>query len=78
MDVLGNVLQFGNRRYLSTLERIGRNFHAVIAERFYAKPFLTLTLKTVFDVPWTRVGSKSKGYDEGQFLLAPKYLETDV
>ena len=76
MDVLGDVLQFGNRRQLSAVERIGRNFHAVIAKRFSAKPFLTLTLKTLFDLPGTIVNSKRKGCDEGQFLLAPKDTET--
>ena len=76
MDVLGDVLQFGNRRHLSALERIGRNFHAVIAKRFSAKPFLTLTLKTLFDLPGTIVNSKKRKGCDGQFLLAPKDTET--
>ena len=67
LDVLGDVLQFGKRRHLSALERIGRNFHAVIAERFVTKPFLNLTLQTFFDLTL----EKGRGYGDGQLILAP-------
>ena len=60
-DVIGDVLQFGTRRHLSAFERIGRHFHAVIAERFAVKPFLALTLQALFDWP---VMEKDKGYDD--------------
>ena len=77
MDVLGDVLQFGTRRHLSALERIGRNFHAVIADRFSTKPFLNLTLKTFFDKPEIIVKSRKRVYDDDErLLLAPKDSET--
>ena len=77
LDVLGDVLQFGTRRHLSALERIGRNFHAVIAERFVTKPFLNLTLQTFFDRPDLVVNRRV--YDDELYerlILAPKDSET--
>ena len=41
-DVLEDVLQFGTRRRLSQLQRIGRQFHCVIANRFVERPLLVL------------------------------------
>ena len=69
-DVLGDVLQFGTRRHLSALERIGRHFHAVIAQRFVAKPFLNLNLRTFFYWPAEKVRG---GYVDGQI-----FPETEV
>ena len=44
-DVLLDVLQFGNRRQLVKLERVGRRLHR-IAENFYGgRPFLRLDLE---------------------------------
>ena len=77
LDVLGDVLQFGKRRHLSALERIGRNFHVVIAERFVTKPCLNLKLKTFFDRPELVVNRRV--YDDELYerlILAPKDSET--
>ena len=43
-DVLWEVLQFGNRRRLTKLERVGRYFHCIIERHFPTKPFLRLEL----------------------------------
>ena len=51
IDVIDDVLKFGTRRQLSGLERLGRQFFNLIAERFIEKPFLALSLKTFFDRP---------------------------
>ena len=63
-DVIGDVLQFGTRRNLSAFERIGRHFHALIAERFSVKPFLPLTLQTLFD--WPVIVNDRRGYAYGE------------
>ena len=43
-DVLLEVLQFGNRRQLVKLERVGRRLHWIIENRFGNRPFLRLGL----------------------------------
>ena len=49
-DVLINAFQFGTCRQLFALERVGKYFHNVINGGFIEKPFLVLSLETIFDV----------------------------
>lgn len=79
-DVLGDVLQFGSRRELSALERIGRYFHVLIDERFVTKPFLTLTLKTFFDWPVEKGRRRGDGliFSEPEAPVDQKNIKTDV
>ena len=43
-DVLLEVLQFGNRRQLAKLERVGRRLHWMVENRFDNRPFVRLDL----------------------------------
>ena len=43
-DVLLEVLQFGNRRQLVKLERVGRRLHWIVDDCFGCRPFLRLRL----------------------------------
>ena len=43
-DVLLDVLQFGNRRQLVKLERVGRRLHWVVGNFYGGRPFLRLGL----------------------------------
>ena len=44
-DVILEVLQFGDRRSLVKLERVGRRLHLIIERQFLDVPFLRLDLK---------------------------------
>ena len=44
-DVLLELLQFGERRGLAKLERIGRRFHQSVENFFAVMPFLRLDLQ---------------------------------
>ena len=43
-DVLLDVLQFGNRRQLVKLERVGRRLHWIVENFYGSRPFLRLDL----------------------------------
>ena len=43
-DVLLEVLRYGNRRQLVTLERVGRRIHRIVENYFGKTPFLRLNL----------------------------------
>ena len=46
-DVLLEALQFGDRRSLSKLERLGRRFNFIIEKWFFDVPFLRLDLDLI-------------------------------
>lgn len=45
LDVLFELLRFGNRRQLTKLERIGRRVHCLNERYFHATPFIRLNLR---------------------------------
>ena len=45
IDVLLEVLIFGDRRRITKLERVGRRFHLSIENFFKERPFLRLRLR---------------------------------
>ena len=44
-DVILEVIQFGDRRRLTKMERVGRRFHHLIEKWFGEKPFLHLDMR---------------------------------
>ena len=48
-DVLLEVHRFGDRRYLTKLERVGRRSHWIVENHFIDKPFIRLYLRSN---PW--------------------------
>ena len=46
-DVIFEVLQFGNRRRLTKLERVGRRLHHLVEKWFGELPFLRLDIRLV-------------------------------
>ena len=45
LDVLIDVLHFGDRRNLCQLERAGQRFHRIVDKLFGEKPFIRLNLE---------------------------------
>ena len=72
-DVLCDVLQFGTRRQLSTLERVGCRLLKMISNRFVEKPFLYLSIQTISDCPYhnDRKYKSCNCNPFGQLLSAP-------